>query len=515
MEDNNDKDAIKLKMKMVMKKSKTNRWGPILTLILWALIIASPCDSDAMGTVPAETPKQLVTLETCPGATEGGILVGGESRCYFDYETGSGFCGDDAFGAIGGNRLLIKGPAGFGIPGGRFDISVEMMIPGSYFSDVKSASLWGFSPSQNACAGNLENEGGKKITPTFTMYTKDGPTERGPDDSCSLASVFRVNKIATSGGAITGLDAYTTLFLDLPLIVFDTTIIGSGATVTLQITMTESTSGQILSDTITLGTFETACGNGNDVLRGFFPIFPGTDNTGWWSSFVIVNRGPSEKTVSLIYTDTIGNQACYTTAPIAPGDHFQSSAISFNDLSPVKGVFTGAANYSVTLSGDSYSNDGVYEDYGPYDSYGIYAYGFIGNQDQATSYRAYSPTYQGCSSWQTDLFFPYMPGSTGSGWGGIFEITNGSPRTGKATLVFTDIKGNTATYTTPDIPGGGQWSLSSMPYGDLTQVNGDFRFSENYSVKVQCGFCLAGGFAYLINDGQATCYKAYSSRWED
>lgn len=124
-----------------------------------------------------------------------------------------------------------------------------------------------------------------------------------------------------------------------------------------------------------------------------------------------------------------------------------------------------------------------------------------------------------CTSTATgtsSLFFPFLPGSQFVGWWGGYVIANGSASAGTAELTATDVNGNAATYTTPEIPAYGQFNASFLEVSDWTQATGNaanFDGTENYTVFVTCDFSRGAGMAMLGNSTEGVGYTAETTGW--
>lgn len=109
------------------------------------------------------------------------------------------------------------------------------------------------------------------------------------------------------------------------------------------------------------------------------------------------------------------------------------------------------------------------------------------------------------SSTSTTLYFPWLPGTAAAGWWGGYVITNIGTTSGTAALTYSDSDGKTATYTTPAVAAGAQWT-AGVTAADLTNVSG-FDMSKNHSVTAVCAFS-ARGFAFTGNGNEGTGYLA-------
>jgi hypothetical protein len=115
----------------------------------------------------------------------------------------------------------------------------------------------------------------------------------------------------------------------------------------------------------------------------------------------------------------------------------------------------------------------------------------------------------------TNLLFPFLPAMDGvshPGWWGGFMIVNASTAAGTATLTFTESDGDTATYTTPSIPAGGQFTAASSTelLAMVTEgaTNPGTFGDSNVSVVAVCTFNLGAGFCFTGNGEEGTGYTS-------
>jgi hypothetical protein len=116
----------------------------------------------------------------------------------------------------------------------------------------------------------------------------------------------------------------------------------------------------------------------------------------------------------------------------------------------------------------------------------------------------------------TTLLYPYLIGTSYTGWFSGFVVTNGSTTAGTAVLTAVDEDGNKATFTTPSIGGLGVYNASFLTDADWTQdaANSEnFTMAKNFVVRVQCAFNNGSGMAFIGNtsEGYAIGYTAASN----
>jgi len=248
----------------------------------------------------------------------GDILIGGQNSCSFDYETTAGYCPD-----FTGNRIYLLGTTTFGDPDDRYDMSVTIETPGVYFTSVPS--LAGFTPEEDKDCANT----GTAVSPAWTYFNESGDEASGfPDASCSVTSNDRVRETLTTGGAITSIDTYDALWIDLPTMVYDTSIIGEGTEVEITVAFDKYPCGNIFSESVVIGTFVEACPVGGGATTLLYPFLPPLDGSipGWWGGFVIVNAGPDDGTATLTLIEEDGDVATLTTETILSGTQWNAGA---------------------------------------------------------------------------------------------------------------------------------------------------------------------------------------------
>jgi hypothetical protein len=108
------------------------------------------------------------------------------------------------------------------------------------------------------------------------------------------------------------------------------------------------------------------------------------------------------------------------------------------------------------------------------------------------------------SASSTTLRFPWLPGTAATGWWGGYVITNFGTTAGTAVLTYRDSDGATATYTTPSVAAGAQFTSTAVTAADLTDVDG-YDASKNFSINAACAF-TARGFAFTGNGTEGTGY---------
>ncbi len=305
-----------------------------------------------------------ITLGNCKGVTTGNLEPASQGSCDFTYEDGTNYCSTPKFG---GNRMLVETSSTFGQSGDKYDISVEVLTDGVYFS--QDPAVLGFVSSDDNC-----NDAGAGLTfgSAFVQWagTDNSGLSYDATGSCAIDADGRIDKVTTSGGSLTDLWQYKSIWVDFDKLVYDTSIQGPGE-VQIQVVMSKYPCGDLFSGTLTVGTFVEECTSASTTTL-IFPYFPPLDNSavGWWSGYVITNGGSGSGTIALVYSDGDGNTGTYTTASLAAGAMFNGTSITAADLSGATD-FNASDNFSIVATCQFGSGVG---------------FAFIGNGKEGTGY---------------------------------------------------------------------------------------------------------------------------------
>ncbi|MFH0731111.1 MAG: hypothetical protein V2B19_32805 [Pseudomonadota bacterium] len=326
--------------------------------------------------VMTQNPLSLVHCDKA-GATTGDILIGGQNACLFDYENPSGYCS-----TFKGNRIYLKGTTTFGDPGDSYDLMVTSDTAGVYFSATPAVS--GFKPTDKKDCSTLGTAQGLAWT-SYNEANEKNPVF--PDSSCSVTSTKRVRKVMTVGGEIDSITDFDALWINLPNMYYDTSIIGNGIEAKVTITFSKYPCGVIFTGTVTVGTFVETCSvsGATTLLFPFQPAFDGS-MPGWWSGFTIVNAGTIAGTAVLTFTELDGDKATFTTPIIAANGGMWVGDVTalLTGVTPATtnaGTF-GDSNVAITAV-CSFSLGG--------------GFAFIGNGEEGVGYTAY---VLGAAGWQ-------------------------------------------------------------------------------------------------------------------
>ena len=339
--------------------------------------------------------ENSIVLASCKGETEGYIEIGSQNSCSFGYESvvigtvtqAPGYCPPPTAEFIG-NRLLIQGASTFGDPGDLWDLTILSDTPGVYFSD--GAWVYGYTPSrtdQCTAFGAVALANGAFL-PTSPAGTGVGNNNLSwPTNSCAVESEDRVNKIATTKGGLAGINTYDRLWINLPTMVYDTSIIGDGVEVDITVIMGKYPCGDFFEETRTIGTFVTTCPVGTGGTTLMYPFLPPMDGSipGWWGGFTINNASTAAGGAELVFWEMDGDTATYSVSSIAAGGMWtMATADLLAAVTPGTGnagTF-GDANVMITVTCDFNQGGG---------------FAFTGNGDEGTGYTAY---VLGTTGWQ-------------------------------------------------------------------------------------------------------------------
>jgi hypothetical protein len=251
-----------------------------------------------------------ITLASCKGDTTGDVPIGAQGTCTFDYENPTNYC--TIAPAYAGNRMILQTQGGFGGPGDLFTINIYSDTTGVYFGGA--ANVTGFAPAGDPCVGN-----GANVVVTTLIRSTGGANVAYAGTTCSIAAGNQAAHIGTPAGAIAGINIYDALWVNLPALNYDTSVIGNGTEADIRIVFGKYPCGTIFTGTRTVGTFVTTCPPAAGTTNLLFPFTPAWDGsqTGWWGGFLIVNTSTAAGTATLTFTDEDGDCATFTTPSIA------------------------------------------------------------------------------------------------------------------------------------------------------------------------------------------------------
>jgi hypothetical protein len=253
-----------------------------------------------------------ISLASCKGNTTGDIPIAAQGNCLFDYEVPLGYCTIPPV-QFTGNRLLLFASGGFGGPGDLWTITLTSETAGVYWGG--QAVIAGFTSAQDEC-----NTAGTFVAGTTIARTAGGTVVNVFDGgTCSVAAASQAATIATAAGAIAGVNVYDTMWINMPALAYDTSVIGNGIESDVLVTLGKYPCGTVFTGTRTIGTFVTTCPPAAGTTNLLFPFTPAWDGSqpGWWGGFVIVNTSASAGTAALTMYDDDGDCATFTTPSIA------------------------------------------------------------------------------------------------------------------------------------------------------------------------------------------------------
>jgi hypothetical protein len=298
------------------------------------------------------------TLKTCTGkdTSTDYIEIGTQDSCLFDYDDDVGYCtghDDDA------SKVYMQAASTFGEIDERFDISIEIVTDGVYFSDPPTMTA--YLATGDAC----ENEGVDSGATFGTFDYCAGTTCAGAggdvdylaasDASCTIDDENKIDRVFTSGGDITDIQNAGQILFDFKPFHYEAAEVDDQTPVTLEVTLNKYPCGTIGTETITIGTFVEDCpsSGSTDSSSLFFPFLPGSQFVGWWGGYVIANGGTAAGTATLLATDVNGNSASYETAAIPAKGMFNASFLEVSDWTQSASNtanFDGTENYTVFVT---------------------------------------------------------------------------------------------------------------------------------------------------------------------
>jgi hypothetical protein len=320
-----------------------------------------------------------LALASCKGDITGFIPIGGQGLCTFDYELPAGYCPLPA--TFAGNRILIQGSTTFGNVGDRYGMTVTSDTAGVYFGGAPV--LGGYIPTDTTQCTGLGTGIAAAFTPE-TATTKVGVTYPA---SCVFTSLNRVVKAATVAGGIAGIDTFDRIWVNLPTMYYDSSIVGNGVEAKVTVSMSKYPCGDFFSGTRTVGTFVTTCPVGAGGTTLMYPFLPALDGSvpGWWGGFTVNNASATAGKVDLVFWEMDGDKATYSVASLASGGMWtMTSAELLAAVTPDPanvGTF-GDSNVMITVT-CAFNQGG--------------GFAFTGNGNEGTGYTAY---VLGAGGWQ-------------------------------------------------------------------------------------------------------------------
>ena len=267
-----------------------------------------------------------LALAFCKGDTTGNILIGGQGACNFDFEPALSYCPSPP-ASFAGNRIFIQGATTFGDPGDKYDIRIYSDTPGVYFTAAPVIS--GFTPA--ATTECTAVAGGAVGAPAYIPVNEAGTTGATyAGVTCAVTAANRVREIRTTGGDITGIDTYDALFVNLPIMSYDTSVAGDGTAAVIRFSFRKYPCGEIFTASHTIGTLVTTCPVGAGGSTLLYPFLPPLDGSvaGWWGGFLIVNGSTAAGTVDLTLVEADGDTATFTTPSIAAGGQWNAGSLA-------------------------------------------------------------------------------------------------------------------------------------------------------------------------------------------
>jgi hypothetical protein len=312
-----------------------------------------------------------ITLMACKGEVTGNIKIASQGACAFDYETPGGiYCAPFV-----GNRSVLKGASTFGDPSDIYGLVITSDTPGVYFNGVPG--LFGYKPTEDYCTGF-----GTAVPAAWQTINEAGNVVASlPGTTCAVASANRIRKVQTTATGFTGIDIYNAIFVDLPTMAYDTTVIGNGVEAKVTFNVIKYPCGTFFTGSKTIGTFVTTCpvtSTSGSVL--LFPYFPPMNDSlaPWWGGIVIVNASSADGTAKLTFMEEDGDKAEYTTPAIKAEGMWNGGLVTslLSKVTPAPGNTGTFGDANVAVKAVCTFNMGA-------------GFAFVGNGTEATGYTAY------------------------------------------------------------------------------------------------------------------------------
>ncbi len=280
------------------------------------------------------TAPEVLQCTSAKGAvTDAYIKIASQASCLFDYEDPTGYC------AFSGNRIIIANKTtGFLGSGSDFyDVSIEVTKPASGVYFGGNFALNALEPTENGCVVNGTNI----AVGAWTSYSYTAGTTPNAGGSCSVSSGNMVKKVYTTNGAFYVKDKdYNALWVDLPNLIYDSSVVQAGQEVEVTVTLNNyPCTGMIYSVPVVVGSFVTTCpaiGNGAaGTAELLFPWLPAANLASWWGGVSIVNTSSTSGTIVITVYELDGDKGTYTTAAIPAGGMYNPDITNiFANLTP-------------------------------------------------------------------------------------------------------------------------------------------------------------------------------------
>lgn len=251
-----------------------------------------------------------ITLGACKGDTIGYVPISGGQNavCSFDYENPTNYCTGFA-----GNQVNILGANPFDAGDYRLRVTITAPATGVYFGAAFTASA--FTAAQDVCT----DAGTALPLGTVAAYLADGTTAVTSYNAgtCTVASASRAIVLESSVFTLTVAQAYNQIYVNLPAFVYDSSVVQSGQTVTVQVELLKDPCGTIFSGTRDVAIFTDSCtatpavGNGRIVL----PYFPAMDVNaagGWAWGFALYNNTAAAGSAAITVYEMDGDSGTMT-----------------------------------------------------------------------------------------------------------------------------------------------------------------------------------------------------------
>jgi len=237
-------------------------------------------------------------LALCKADKADSIKISTQGSCSYDMESSLNDC-DTAI-----NRVTVTTDSPFSGQEA-FDVVIQSMTSGVYFGGV--AQTFPMTSKEDVC-----NDTPAAAAIATTKNSNEAGTNDVPfaNNSCTINATNRVNKVWTTGGAINSLATYNSLWINLPTLMYDTSMIQAGTEVKVMVAVNKRPCGGSLTETFTLGTFVTTCPTDTTGTKLMYPFLPPMGGLGsWWGGFTATNMTAVDGTIKLTFMEYDGDKA--------------------------------------------------------------------------------------------------------------------------------------------------------------------------------------------------------------
>jgi len=249
------------------------------------------------------TPRAFECLN-CPKQDAGNIIIPTlgqhSSTCDFDYESTGGYCFNTN---TGNNKVLMSHTSD--LPDGDYFVTLEVVdTPGVYWS-----SLDVYADAYDTVANACEATSPATDLPGEFYYLANGLAGSPVASSdCDLHSSQKVVKVVTEPGTVASANDRV-MWVDLPLLVFDTAEIVVGTTVQVRVTVSKYPCGAVSTCLVDIGVLGCDANVSSTLL---YPYFTEMENDLYWDGLAVTNLSSYDGVAKLTIYEADGDTATYS-----------------------------------------------------------------------------------------------------------------------------------------------------------------------------------------------------------